>query len=193
MRLDIFLPFLRKTSKGKTPVPPRLPLRLARRMLPASMFSDSPRQPGLIRRIAKRLGPTWASAPVRRLCQTACLLLFLWSFFYVCWPYTATPAQHWPDWTPVEVDIETGRVVAMADHEPMGLRQQAGTLHITDQSDLGGEASYLGEFRISDLDAAQITLQPVSPPSAARLDALALSGTVDPFPITARRPAISLR
>ena len=32
-------------------------------------------------------GSTWLAAPVRRIVQTLCLLLFLVLFFYVCWPY----------------------------------------------------------------------------------------------------------
>jgi ferredoxin len=35
----------------------------------------------------RKLGPTWRSAPLRRLIQAACLLLFLDLFFRVAWPY----------------------------------------------------------------------------------------------------------
>ena len=34
-----------------------------------------------------KMGPTWLSAPVRRVIQTACMVLFLILFFYICWPY----------------------------------------------------------------------------------------------------------
>lgn len=40
-------------------------------------------------RVLARLGPTWRAAPLRRLVQTACLALFLYAFFYVCWPYSS--------------------------------------------------------------------------------------------------------
>lgn len=35
----------------------------------------------------RRLGPSWAATPVRRGVQAGCLVLFLYLFFYVCWPY----------------------------------------------------------------------------------------------------------
>lgn len=40
-----------------------------------------------LRRALAPLGRTWRAAPVRRLTQTACLLLFLGLVFWVCWPY----------------------------------------------------------------------------------------------------------
>ena len=64
MRFNHFLPFLKRAER-------------------------SPGQAGAggIRRFLKRLGPTWLSSPVRRLIQAVCFALFLWLFFYVCWPY----------------------------------------------------------------------------------------------------------
>ena len=43
--------------------------------------------PGLVRRILRRLGPSWEAAPVRRITQAAALTAFLVLFFYVTWPY----------------------------------------------------------------------------------------------------------
>jgi ferredoxin len=54
--------------------------------LPAGKGSE---QGGRMRRLLGRLGPTWASAPWRRVIQAACLILFALLFFYVCWPYGA--------------------------------------------------------------------------------------------------------
>ncbi len=68
MRLDHFLPYVKKSRFGA------------------------------VRRGLKRLGPTWLSAPVRRVVQAACLGLFLVLFFYVCWPYTAQPEAEITDW-----------------------------------------------------------------------------------------------
>lgn len=42
---------------------------------------------GRLGRTLRRPGPTWSSAPIRRLIQVFCLLAFLLLFFYVCWPY----------------------------------------------------------------------------------------------------------
>ena len=35
-----------------------------------------------------RIGPITRSSPVRRAIQIGCLLLFLYAFFYTCWPYS---------------------------------------------------------------------------------------------------------
>ncbi|OYW20960.1 MAG: hypothetical protein B7Z55_06400, partial [Planctomycetales bacterium 12-60-4] len=53
---------------------------------------------GRVRRWLSRVGPTWLSAPVRRVVQAICLSLYLLLFFYVCWPYTAQPAANAVDW-----------------------------------------------------------------------------------------------
>ena len=69
MRLDLFLPFVKKSKAGK------------------------------LRQWLSRLGPTWLSSPVRRVIQGICFVAFLVLFFYVCWPYSARPsanAESWP-------------------------------------------------------------------------------------------------
>ena len=58
MRLNLFLPFPER-SKKRT---------IARRSL-------------------KKLGVTWLYSPARRIFQTVCVILFLFLFLYVCWPY----------------------------------------------------------------------------------------------------------
>ena len=99
MRLDMFLPFLRKPKKGSAPARPGVVVRAARRVLPVSWFADlATGKPGVIRRTLKRIGPTWLSAPVRRVVQSVCLIVFLVMFFYVCWPYTARPAEVADGW-----------------------------------------------------------------------------------------------
>lgn len=68
MRLHHFLPFLKKSKFGAA------------------------------RRVLSRLGPSWLSAPVRRVVQAACFVAFLVLFFFVCWPYTARPVEHADGW-----------------------------------------------------------------------------------------------
>ena len=41
----------------------------------------------LLHRVLTAVGPTWRSSPWRRGVQAACLGMFLWAFFHVCWPY----------------------------------------------------------------------------------------------------------
>ena len=69
MRLDLFLPFVKKSKSGA------------------------------VRKWLSRLGPTWLSSPVRRGIQGVCFVAFLVLFFFVCWPYTARPQtapEGWP-------------------------------------------------------------------------------------------------
>ncbi|MCU0981412.1 MAG: hypothetical protein MUF25_19855, partial [Pirellulaceae bacterium] len=40
--------------------------------------------------LLERIGPVTRSSPLRRGIQVLCLLLFLYAFFYVCWPYAET-------------------------------------------------------------------------------------------------------
>ena len=68
MRLDLFLPFVKKSKAGA------------------------------VRRWLIRIGPTWLSSPVRRAIQAICFVAFLVLFFYVCWPYTARPVEGTNDW-----------------------------------------------------------------------------------------------
>lgn len=100
MRVDFFLPFLRKPRKGTEPVSPGRLVRMARRVFPATWFADMETgKPGLIRKTLKRIGPTWLSAPVRRVVQSVSLVVYLLLFFYVCWPYSARPVaepEGWP-------------------------------------------------------------------------------------------------
>ncbi len=99
MRLDLFLPFLRKPKQGSGPARPGLGIRWVRRVLPVSWFANlTTGKPGLIRRTLKRIGPTWLSSPARRVVQSLCFAAFLVLFFYVCWPYSAQPADVTDGW-----------------------------------------------------------------------------------------------
>lgn len=92
MRLDFFLPFLRRPNKTWQPKPPGLFARALRKIVPASWLSDPVNaKPGLLRRVLKKIGPTWQSAPARRVVQAVCFLLFAIFFFWFCWPYSAQP------------------------------------------------------------------------------------------------------
>ncbi|MHC5055761.1 MAG: 4Fe-4S dicluster domain-containing protein [Planctomycetota bacterium] len=75
MRLDIFLPFLKRPKAG----------------------DEAPR-PGLLRRALEVLGPSWLRSPVRRTVQTVCLVLFCFLFFWVAWPYGARPGATTDGW-----------------------------------------------------------------------------------------------
>ena len=92
MRIDWFLPAIRKTSDGLPAHRPWLASRL-RGCLPASLVSNhQTKRRGLIRKSLRWLGTSWLQSPIRRFSQTICFAAFLWLFFFVCWPYTATPS-----------------------------------------------------------------------------------------------------
>ena len=104
MRLDVFLPFLRKPKKGAAPAAEPLLLRMRSGVLPRRCLPiGRPASPGCCGGTLKWLGPTWLSSPVRRVVQGLCLLLFLWLFFYVCYPYDARPRQVWTGWRPTSI------------------------------------------------------------------------------------------
>ncbi len=113
LRLDIFLPYLRKRRDCDPFGLPAWLVRLPRLVLPKAFFSASDRyRPGWLRRMLKWLGPTWYSAPLRRVIQSICFVGFLVLFFYVCWPYSARPrepARSWPGWQ-VEIVGHAARV-----------------------------------------------------------------------------------
>src|SRR5574341_1071510 len=96
MNLDIFLPFHRKTKKGEEPRRPGWMLHAARRVFPASFFSDpATGKKGGVRRVLQNIGTTWHYSPWRRVVQAVFFLLFLGFFVYVCWPYGGTNyAEH---------------------------------------------------------------------------------------------------
>src|SRR5262245_7451626 len=77
VRPDPFLPFVPKKKKAETLRPPALFVRIAQRVLPRSLFDDRLNgKPGFIRRVLKRIGPSMLSAPLRRVVQAICFVLF---------------------------------------------------------------------------------------------------------------------
>jgi ferredoxin len=92
LRLDWFLPQIRKPKPGQAP-PDRLVGRSLRKIVPRRWLSDhTKKRRGGVRRALRSLGISWLASPTRRLIQAVCLIAFLVSFFYVCWPYGARPA-----------------------------------------------------------------------------------------------------
>lgn len=94
IRLDLFLPVLRKERPSRPTRPAGITYRIARRLLPIALFSNRlTKARGQGRKWLRALGPTWLSSPIRRLVQTVCLLTFFWLFLVTCWPYGARPAD----------------------------------------------------------------------------------------------------
>jgi hypothetical protein len=133
MRLDWFMPVLRK-PKADQPLRRRgLLIRVAQRVLPTSLFSDpTTKRRGLIRRVLRRIGISWLSSPVRRVCQGVCLALFLWLFLYVCWPYGARPPEVWRQGSPA-INGETEEVT-LDFEEPVERIEEGDVLFVVDDA-----------------------------------------------------------
>ena len=180
IRLDHFLPFLRKKKKNEALRPPSAFVRLAKRILPAALFADQiTGKPGLARRALKRIGPTVLSVPVRRLSQAICFVAFLWLFFYVLWPYDAQPPTSLavsPGWRVAEIEPESGHLRLEAN-DPPGWDIEAGdSLHLVDEQVPDAVRGDYGAFKVVDRAANQITLVPTSPLSDQQIDQLLLGG-----------------
>jgi ferredoxin len=160
MRLDLFLPALRKSKPGE-PVRSRPLTRLAQQILPASWFSNSTtKQRGWIRRVLRWLGPTWLSSPMRRLSQALCFALFLWLFFYVCYPYTARPANVWPGWQPQSIGSD--ETIRLIRSEPADSLPRAGqTIH-----------SEAGPLAVVKANATELSVLPADGFPTAKLEEL---------------------
>ena len=147
MRLDHFLPFLARPRSQSSPVR-SLPYRWLRRCLPSSWTSTTrPRRIGKIRQTLRRMGLSWQASPLRRLVQSICFGLFLYLFFYVCWPYRAIPAQEYNNWIPAEVDTSQGQIQLITEGLIPEALQPDDKFYVSDQGQ-SGDSAYLGEFTI---------------------------------------------
>jgi NAD-dependent dihydropyrimidine dehydrogenase PreA subunit len=135
MRINHFLPFLKKAKKGVIQTPVNFVSRAFRLVLPRALVADlQTGKPGIIRRGLKWIGPTWHSAPLRRVVQGCCLALFLVLFFYVCWPYTARPARTWHNWVAVEQDADRQTIKLMRGEAERNPPRVGESLYLVDAS-----------------------------------------------------------
>jgi ferredoxin len=180
MRLDIFLPVLRRPKCGDSPRPERWLGRLARRLAPVSWLADrSTGRPGRIRRGLTRLGPTWRSSPVRRGIQTACFALFVGLFFVVCWPYTARPSRVWAGWSTKQAD-ETGQIVLTAAgataESPAETPAPGSSVFLAETGAAVDPPSSLGRFTVATAAAGEIALTSETPLTPDQLAQLSFGG-----------------
>lgn len=175
MRLNWFLPFLRKKKKSETLAAPSLMMQWTMKILPRSWFADRVTgKPGLIRRLLKRVGPSVLSSPLRRFVQAACLLLFLFQFFYVCWPYSAQPVsdgEKSDGWRLIEVD-ESSQFYFEVEARPAWVGRHEQMLHLSNPA---GDGAYIGAFAVSDTADNRISLRPTSDLTPEAFDQLLLA------------------
>ena len=176
MKLNWFLPFLRKKKKGESLAPPSFAVRCATAIFPKSWFADRVAgKPGLIRRLLKRIGPSALSSPVRRLVQTLCLLLFLVLFFYICWPYSAQPAANGlqsDGWRLTEVEQPTGSFRFESESPPVWIGGNEQVLFVTNGPD---SDSYVGAFTVVGETGNTVSLRPNGELSPEAFDRLLLA------------------
>jgi len=175
MRLDIFLPVLRKPRKGTEPRPDGWLPRLAKCLLPGTLFADKATgEAGLARRVLKRIGPTMLSSPVRRVVQGVCFAVFLVLFFYVCWPYTAesSPSLISDGWVTVDQDLQTVRLVIAKSGRHGDFAQPGGEIHLVDAEMPTATDGYVAPFRVAELDNGRLTLSPAGELTDEAIDRL---------------------
>jgi hypothetical protein len=175
MRIDIFLPFLRKPKRGTEPRPDGWLLHTAKHVLPSSLFADKKTgKPGRIRRWLKRIGPTVLSSPVRRVVQGICFVTFLVLFFYVCWPYTARPGSSLMSdgWQTEELDMQTVRLVLVKSGGPDSAVAQDQEVHLVDAGTSIALDGYVAPFRVVQCDEDHLTLMPAAELNDEAIDRL---------------------
>ncbi len=160
LRLDHFLPFLRK--KWRIQGRPHWMVRKAMRVLPESVFFDPiTGRPGAARRMLRWLGPVALAAPLRRGVQVLSLALFLWSFFYICWPYSArpqAPGRVLPDLRFETIDQESGRLGFLLP--PLGASGQPTETELWHLAETGNpSAPPVGLFRVTKVDGDRLWLE----------------------------------
>lgn len=174
IRLDWFLPVLRRRRVGDAAWGASGAGRAMRRLLPAFLFSNrDTKKRGAIRRALRRLGPTWLAAPVRRIVQSACFVTFLVLFFYVCWPYGARPepaGQVSRGWRLSEVGQEDGSFQFTAASAPPWVRS-APEIHVVDESD----GQVVAAMKVQSVDRGGVLLRPATPLADEQIDRLLVS------------------
>ncbi|GAA5507888.1 4Fe-4S binding protein [Novipirellula caenicola] len=189
IRLDWFLPALRRVTAGNSPSH-TFPGRLLRRWIPARFQSDRlKKKRGWIRKSLRKLGVSWLATPVRRVVQSVCLVTFVLLFFYVCWPYSARPlppggVSH--GWSLQSVDQQSGEFVLTQETShsasPSDWEIKSGAkLFVVDdrvaaQATAAESITAIGPFVVTGREGKQIRLTPRETATPAMLDAF-LSGS----------------
>ena len=183
MRFNWFLPFLRVSKKGPPRKSPGLVVRVLSKLIPKRLQSDTVAgKPVFFRRILKKISPAWSASPLRKLSQTAFFILFLVLFFWVCWPYSATPSQVWHGWMPLEVDPETGKTTVISEQPPPAALSPGRVVYLSDPDFVPPpgapeeeQVSNLGAFTIESIEDRTLKLKPHVKPSPQEAETIAFA------------------
>lgn len=188
LRLDWFLPALRKIKHGQQPSHSILG-RWLRRAAPAWVQSNHrTKQRGALRILLRRCGLSWLASPVRRIVQTLCLVVFAMLFFVVCWPYNARPnneVRKLSDLAFSGIDQGSGEFLLQAaealglgdssDRDPVWKLETGETVFVYDQSLAAVGESRVGEFTVAELDDGEVKLRAVGALTPELIDAFLTS------------------
>ncbi|MEX2215725.1 MAG: 4Fe-4S binding protein [Phycisphaeraceae bacterium] len=183
MRLNWFLPFLRVSKKGPPRKSPGLVVRLFSIIIPKRYQSNTiSGKPGPLRKLLKKISPAWSASPLRKLSQTAFFILFLVLFFYVCWPYSAKPAQVWTGWQPLEVDPDSGVTSLINELPPPASLAVGRVVYLADPTyepppgaSEEERASSLGAFVVQSIEEKTIRLKPREKLTPQQAEAIAFA------------------
>lgn len=177
-RLDHYLAFFRRRKPVAGDLAATITEGRFSSLLPTKLFSDSVTgRLGWARRTLRWLGPTFVSAPVRRAVQVVCFAIFLWLFFFVCWPYSAAPHAEGPvssGWRLREIDSSSGFL--LVDHPAPSWRPTVRQrVFLGDDRVADPIAGELASFHVMAATADRLTLAPDMRLSESQLDTLLLN------------------
>lgn len=183
IRLDHFMPFARR--KRLRPGKPSFLVTLAHKLLPSSLFFDPETgKEGSIRRCLRKLGPSVLSSPWRRLIQTITFTGFLILFFYVCWPYSAKPAEINPAVARLQfkmIDQDSGELLfENRSTTDIDWTQQL-TWHLELPSEASSSAPNSVPVRVEFTQAPALRILPIDPLTPDQFDQILFSDR--PLPV----------
>ena len=177
MRLNFFLPVLRRSAGGGSQQP-SVVRRVLYAVLPSALFSDRrTKRRGLVRRGLRWLGISWLAAPGRRISQSLFFLAFLYLFFVVCWPYDARPrppAQAAGGWQLSDIDQQAGLFRFSGAPAPDWLDSGA-AVFVTDRPAAGDASPSLVPLRVTDAGAEGVAAEAAKPLTDGQIDRLLIS------------------
>ncbi len=161
MRLDWFLPALRRTPDG-SPARQTWIGRFLWRCSPSVLRSNHrTKMPGAVRRVLRWIGASWLYSPIRRFVQASCFALFVWLFVYVCWPYTAEPTPPGrvsSGWTLTDFDEQDGQLVLRHERPPAWVVEGRDPVYLLD--DGAAQSESVGVFDVMRSAADEFTFVP---------------------------------
>lgn len=174
IRLDHFLPFLRKRwqIRGR----PNVFVRVAQSILTARFFFDPiTGTEGAVRRILRKMGVTALSSPIRFMTQGLFFAAFIWSFFYVCRPYSATPASKGLEHSGLQfagIEQKSGQLKFVCSSAVLEALESGQVWHLADSSNIEGESAVVASFKIAAIGERAVWFEAANYLASDQIDAV---------------------